>query len=317
MPSAVRALPPAVADLVLDLAATPLPDLLSGDLLRSVCADLPDALGVGGAACLQYRSDRLEVTGWSDPRAWSLAHLQADQHQGPAVRALTEERTVVQDDLHRLDRDPHTARALALQVRGTVATPLRCADTVVGSLQLYLDTEQPPTGDLVPAAESLAGVLGTLTSNAELYRHSARMTAHLTEVLASRAPVEQAKGALAERHRIGVGEAFGMLRTQARRRRVTVTAVAREILADVPGVFGTPVHAAPPRRTQAEEADGAPTGVAPTPPLRTPADHHRPVRLSRRPPGREAQTTPSDAQHLLRDASPRPPAPWSTDPATA
>jgi hypothetical protein len=322
MHSAVRALPATVTDLVLDLASTPLPELLSGDLVGSVCAEVADTLGVAGAACLTRPSDRTEpdrlvVAGWSDPRAWSLARLQAEQQQGPAVCALTDGRTVVQGDLHRLPRDPHTARALVLQVRATVATPLRSADTVLGALQLYLDDPQPPAGELVAGAESLARVLGAITANVDLYRRSAEMTAHLAEVLTSRAPVEQAKGALAERHRIGVGEAFGLLRTQARRRRVPVTAVAREVLAAVPHPSSTPLPDVPPRPARGEEADGALPRVAPAPPLRAAADQHRPVRTSRRPPAREALTTPSDAQHPLRDASSRPQVPWSTDPATA
>jgi hypothetical protein len=317
MYSAVRAVPATITDLVVDLASTPLSELLSGDLTASVCGEVADVLGVAGAACLLCESDRVVVAGWSDPRAWSLACLQAEQRDGPALQAITGDCTVVETDLHRSGRDPHTARALVLRVGATVATPLRCADRVLGSLQLYLDADRSPTADLVAGAEALARVLGTVTANAELYRRSAEMSAHLTEVLTARAPVEQAKGALAERHRIGVGEAFGLLRTQARSRRQTVTAVAREVLAHVPG-GPRPVPSDPRSSpTQGGEAGGTSPGVAPAPPLRVPADHHRPVRVSRRPPAREAQTTPSDAQHPFRDASSRPQVPRSTDPATA
>jgi hypothetical protein len=325
MYSAVRAVPVTVTDLVVDLASTPLSELLSGDLAGSVCREVADALGVAGAACLtlgsgRLGSDRMVVTGWSDPRSWALACLQAEQRDGPALRAVEEECTVVQADLHRLPRDPHTARALALRVGSTVAAPMTCADRVLGCLQLYLDTDRSPAGDLVAGAEALARVLGTVTANTELYRRSAEMSAHLSEVLTSRAPVEQAKGALAERHRIGVGEAFGLLRTQARSRRQTVTAAAREVLAQLPGGHRpVPSDAVP--RPVPTEGGGASPGTLPAgaaaPPLRLPADHHRPVRVSRRPPAREAQTTPSDAQHPLRDASTRPQARRSPDPASA
>ena len=314
MHSATSALPARVTDLLLDLASTPLPELLSGDLVGSVCAEVADALDVAGAACLLRESDRVAVAGWSDPRTESLARLQVEQRQGPAVRALTEGCTVVQDDLSGLPRDPHTARALVLQVRAAVAVPLRCADSVLGCLQLYLDGERPDPAQ-VAGAEALARVLGATTANVDMYRRSASMTAHLSEVLTSRAPVEQAKGALAQRHRIGVGEAFGLLRTQARRRRVSVTAVAREVLADLTGVPPAPAAPIPP--LTGVEGDGVPAGAVPPLPLHTTADHRRPVRLSRRPPAREAQTTPSDAQHPLRDASTRPQARRSPDPASA
>jgi GAF domain-containing protein len=329
----VRDAPATITDLVVELATTPLPELMSGDLAGSACGEVADVLGVAGAACLMRESDRVVVAGWSDPRTWSLARLQAEHRDGPALQALTEGFTVVETDLDRLPRDPHTARALALRIGSTVATPLRCGDRVLGALQLYLDAGHSPTADLVAGAEALAQVLGTVTANAELYRRSAETSAHLTEVLTSRAPVEQAKGALAERHRIGVGEAFGLLRAQARNRRQTVSAVAREVLAHVPVhvpvhlPVHVPVHVpggarpvpadALPSPAQAGETGGTTPVVAAAPPLRVPADHHRPVRVSRRPPAREAQTTPSDAQHPLRDASSRPQSRRVPDPATA
>jgi hypothetical protein len=317
MHSPVRDAPATITDLVVELATTPLPELMSGDLAGSACGEVADVLGVAGAACLMRESDRVVVAGWSDPRTWSLARLQAEHRDGPALQALTEGFTVVETDLDRLPRDPHTARALALRIGSTVATPLRCGDRVLGALQLYLDAGHAPTADLVAGAEALAQVLGTVTANAELYRRSAETSAHLTEVLTSRAPVEQAKGALAERHRIGVGEAFGLLRTQARSRRQTVTAVAREVLAHVPAGPRPVPSDARPSPAHGGEAGGTSPGVAPAPPLRVPADHHRPVRVSRRPPAREAQTTPSDAQHPLRDASSRPQSRRVPDPATA
>jgi hypothetical protein len=321
MHSPVRVVPASITDLVVDLATIPLPELMSGDLAGSACGEVADVLGVAGVACLMRESDRVVVAGWSDPRTWSLACLQAEHRDGPALRALAGGCTVVETDLHRLPRDPHTARALALRIGSTVATPLCCGDRVLGSLQLYLDAGHFPTADLVAGAEALARVLGTVTANVELYRRSAETSAHLTEVLTSRAPVEQAKGALAERHRIGVGEAFGLLRAQARSRRQTVGAVAREVLTHVPAhVPGghRPVPAdALPSPAQAGEGCSTTPVVAGAPPLRVPADHHRPVRVSRRPPAREAQTTPSDAQHPFRDASPRPQSRRVPDPATA
>lgn len=312
MHSAVRAVPDTVTDLVVDLASTPLPELLSGDVAGSACGEVAAVLGAAGAACLLLDADRFAVAGWSDPRTWSLACLQAEMRDGPAVRAVEEDRTVVQTDLHRRARDPHTARALVLRVGSAVAAPLRCGDRVLGCLQVYLDADRSPTPDLVAGAEALARVLGTLTANAELYRRTAEMSAHLTEALTSRAAVEQAKGALAERHRIGVGEALALLRAQARSRRQTVTAVAREVLA---AVSGGPRH--DPSDPVPSPARRGAAGPVPAPPLRGPADHHRPVRVSRRPPGREAPTTPSDAQHALRDASSRPQTRRSSDPASA
>ena len=302
-----------VIDLALDLAATPLPELVSGDLLTSACIEVAEALGVAGAICLLRTDDRISAAGWSDPRAECLARLQVEQQQGPGVRAAREGCTVVHSDLRLLDGDPHTARALGVHLRATVALPLRCADAVRGSLQLILTADQQLTAELLAGAEAVARVLGTVTANTDLYRRSTLMTAHLAEVLTSRAPVEQAKGALAERHRVGVGEAFGLLRSQARRRRLTVDSVAREILSSLPRGTRAGALDAPPRPTELRDAV---IGVPSVPPPSIPADDRRPVRVSRRPADRSTRTTPSDAQHPVRDASHRPLAPRSTGPAT-
>ena len=85
MHSAVRAVPATITDLVVDLASTPLSELLSGDLAGSVCGEVADALGVAGVLC---DSDRVVVAGWSDPRAWSLACLQAEQRDGEGMTDL-------------------------------------------------------------------------------------------------------------------------------------------------------------------------------------------------------------------------------------
>jgi transcriptional regulator with GAF, ATPase, and Fis domain len=235
----------AVTELLLDVAATPLADLLSGDLLPAVCADLGGALRVGGVTVLLLVDSRVVPAGWHGPAAEQVARLQAEHQQGPGVRAAREGRTVVLED----DAEwPLAAAEHRAGVTATVAAPLRYGDASLGCLQLLLTDRRPVTPDLVARAERAAGVLGVVTGNADLYRGSLRTAAHLSEVLVQRAPLEQAKGLLAERHRIGVGEAFGLLRTAARRRRTSVTHVAREVVAEVrPGaaaVGGAAVSAA-------------------------------------------------------------------------
>jgi AmiR/NasT family two-component response regulator len=58
-----------------------------------------------------------------------------------------------------------------------------------------------------------------------------RENAQLREALASRILIEQAKGVLAERFRIDVGQAFEVLRRSARARRRRLHEVAAEVVA--------------------------------------------------------------------------------------
>ena len=59
--------------------------------------------------------------------------------------------------------------------------------------------------------------------------------AQLERALESRIVIEQAKGILAERHGIGIDDAFALLRRTARRRRENIHAVAAEVTASVRG----------------------------------------------------------------------------------
>jgi AmiR/NasT family two-component response regulator len=57
--------------------------------------------------------------------------------------------------------------------------------------------------------------------------------AQLETALHSRIVIEQAKGILAERRRVGIDEAFVVLRRTARSRRENIHAVAAEVVASV------------------------------------------------------------------------------------
>lgn len=50
MHSPVRDVPATITDLVVELATTPLPELMSGDLAGSACGEVADVLGVAGTA---------------------------------------------------------------------------------------------------------------------------------------------------------------------------------------------------------------------------------------------------------------------------
>lgn len=227
----VPALPSdAVGDFLLDVAATPLADLLSGDLLPAVCADLSRVLEVDHVAVLLLVESRVVPAGWHGAAAARAARVQAEHQQGPGVCAAKEGRTVALELGAETTADPGAADPA--EVTATLAVPLRYGDASLGCLQLLLTDHRPVTPALVARAERAAGVLGVVSGNADLYRGSLRTAAHLSEVLVQRAPLEQAKGLLAERHRISTGEAFGLLRTSARRRRTSVTHVAREVLAE-------------------------------------------------------------------------------------
>jgi AmiR/NasT family two-component response regulator len=69
----------------------------------------------------------------------------------------------------------------------------------------------------------------------------AEQTRQLQEALDSRIVIEQAKGVLAERHRIGIEDAFELLRESARSRRLRLHSLAAWVVSspDTPPVIAS------------------------------------------------------------------------------
>lgn len=197
-PRAAELTPPTMLEVLAVLAGTPLAERDLSDVLVTGCADLAAALPAEGVAVLfpDGTGDSLRVCAASDTRTAALA---ADQTGGG--------------------------------VGSTVTAPLGVDGPQAGVIQVFLPARQRLTPTFVEAVDATARVVGALVANDRLQRHSTRLAEQLSDALLHRAPVEQAKGVLAERHRVGTGEAFRILRAHARRNRCTILRAAEGVLA--------------------------------------------------------------------------------------
>ncbi|MCA1708785.1 MAG: GAF and ANTAR domain-containing protein, partial [Actinobacteria bacterium] len=120
--------------------------------------------------------------------------------------------------------------ALRAGFRAVYAVPMRLRGEVIGALNLFRNRAGAlPEADL-RAAQALADVatLGILQHRSQ--SESRSLTEQLQHALHSRIVVEQAKGILAERSRVGVDEAFSVLRRYARHHNRHLSEVAREVV---------------------------------------------------------------------------------------
>jgi transcriptional regulator with GAF, ATPase, and Fis domain len=205
------------------------------DFLHTVTgrsAELTEASAAG--LLLADHQGRLQFMAATEESAELLELFQVQHHQGPCQDAYGRGVPVINADLtEAADRWPLFApRAVAAGFRSVHAIPLRCRREVIGALNLF----STDVGLLEPAdvliVQALADVatIGLLQERA--IHRGAVLTEQLQGALNSRVIIEQAKGAIAQQHGIGVDRAFELLRTYCRRHHLRLGETAQDILTD-------------------------------------------------------------------------------------
>lgn len=95
---------------------------------------------------------------------------------------------------------------------------------------LVVDAERRLDDGEAEIGQALADVCSLVMLQHRIARDARVLAAQLQDALQSRVVLEQAKGVLAERGRIGVDDAFGRLRRVARRRRTALSELAASVV---------------------------------------------------------------------------------------
>jgi transcriptional regulator with GAF, ATPase, and Fis domain len=187
-----------------------------------------------GAIHLADRDGALEVVASTSERSSFFGLLQLNAGEGPCIAAVTSGHLVTvetADDLR--EHWPRFAEASSEHgYAGVHAIPLRLRDTIVGSLNLFRETEGALNGADARAAQALADVATISLLQQRTIESATLATAQLQRALDSRIAIEQAKGYLARAAGVDMDTAFGMIRQYARTRQRRLgdvaAAVARE-----------------------------------------------------------------------------------------
>jgi AmiR/NasT family two-component response regulator len=99
-----------------------------------------------------------------------------------------------------------------------------------GSLNLYCSTTDGFDAHDQENAQMFADQAAVALHNTLLYVKSVKLAEQLQEALGSRAIIDQAKGVLMERERVGADEAFAMLRDASQRLNIKVRDIAQKIV---------------------------------------------------------------------------------------
>ena len=163
-----------------------------------------------------------------------LELFQLQYLEGPCLDCFQTGAAVVNTDLQRAeDRWPRFApRAVEAGFQSVHAFPLRHRHRVIGALNLF----STDTGQLEPTDIRIIQSLADIATIGLLQERSIRSAEILAEqlqsALNSRVSIEQAKGALARTHGIGVDAAFDLMRDYARRHQHRLSDVAHAVVTD-------------------------------------------------------------------------------------
>jgi hypothetical protein len=158
--------------------------------------------------------------------------IQLHLEEGPCVECLRDGQPVHVGDIATVEqRWPRLAPALLrLGFHAVHTLPLRRREDVIGSMNLFRTAPvglDPATARIARAFTDVA-TIGVLQQRAR--REQELLVEQLQAALASRVVIEQAKGVLAERLKLGTEQAFGLLRQHARSRNHRLTDLARAVI---------------------------------------------------------------------------------------
>ncbi|WP_446210377.1 GAF and ANTAR domain-containing protein [Micromonospora sp. IBSANI012] len=221
-----------LSDVFVEMADTLVDDFDVLEFLHVLTERCVQLLAVSAAGLLLTdQQGTLQVVAASSERTRLLELFQLQTDQGPCVDCFRTGRPVSVVDLSATGRWPRFAAAAAeVGFAAVHALPMRLRSEVIGALNLF--DSQPGALDegRLRIGQALADVatIGLLQQRA-IHRRDI-LTEQLQTALNSRVLIEQAKGVLAERLQVDVGEAFALLRSGARSHNRRLSDLAQAIV---------------------------------------------------------------------------------------
>lgn len=185
----------------------------------------------GGALVVREGEGAWRVAASTSPLLHQLQHSRVAGGRSAACRVV-DVGGPVSIDIDPIDGafDASAAELFNNGFRFEYAFPLNGLDSVMGAVTLVDGNELPLSDDDMRLVQAVADVMGRALSCLRERDAFNRQVAQLSRALESRVVIEQAKGVIAARSGVDVGEAFLVLRRTARDARETVADVAARIV---------------------------------------------------------------------------------------
>ena len=203
-------------------------DFLS--LLAERCVELLEVAEVGLA--LADSRGRLQVLASSTERMRTAELIEVQNGDGPCLECYRTGLPILNKRLDEAgDRWPRFSPVARQSGFVMVhALPLRLRSDVIGALNVFDVAPHEIPRSKVHLTQALADVATIGILQERTVKQRTDLSVQLESALNSRIVIEQAKGVVAERLKVDMEEAFGLLRKHARRQRLPLSVVASNIV---------------------------------------------------------------------------------------
>ena len=198
---------------------------------RLAAKTIPGTAGAG-VTLVDARGHR--TTAASNPLVAEADALQYGFESGPCLSAWAEQVPVRVDDLAAETRWPEwTAAAARLGVQSVLSVPLVSPTTSVGAMKVYSCDRHTYDAHTEEVLSLFAEQAAVLLANMLTLSDARRLTAQLSDALATRDVIGQAKGVLIAQGAENDDAAFALLVSASQRSNVKVHQVARQLITSV------------------------------------------------------------------------------------
>ena len=225
--------PRRLAQVFVELADTLVEEFDVVDLLQLLTERSVELLSADASGLmLADQRGALQLMAWTVERARLLELFELQVQEGPCRECYVTGQAITNVDLaEAVERWPvFTPAAVEAGFGATHALPMRLRGQVIGVLNLFTDDPIRLSNDDIAVGQAMADVATIGLLHERTLHEQTLVSEQLQTALHSRILVEQAKGVLAARADISVDDAFTRLRTYARNRGLTLTAVASSVV---------------------------------------------------------------------------------------
>lgn len=222
-----------LVDVFTTLADTLIDDYDVVDLLQTLVDTCVSTFDVTAAGLLLADGHgELEVLVSTSEESRLVEALQLSAESGPCIESFRTSSVVSVPDLEQgpAEWGPFREAAREQGFNAVHAIPLRLRETTIGTLNLFLSSDEALTERDLRSAQALADVATIGILHERTLRASDLAREQLQSALNSRVTIEQAKGILAYTHGVSMEEAFTLLRSHARSNQLPLALVARQLV---------------------------------------------------------------------------------------